>query len=72
MRFSETAGTGRGTVVLSWTSAEHRSYALYATSNLLHGFTILESDLAATPPLNVYTDLLNRAGTRCYKVNLQP
>ncbi|NCC51056.1 MAG: hypothetical protein EOM20_07555 [Spartobacteria bacterium] len=43
-------------IVIEWPSAAGRTYSLQYATNLLHGFSVLESSLPATPPLNRYTN----------------
>lgn len=43
--------------ILSWPSATNRRYHVEGTTNLVDGFTPFATNLAATPPLNSYTNL---------------
>lgn len=41
---------------IQWHSVAGKTYTLYKTSNLGAGFSVLQDNLAATPPLNTFTD----------------
>lgn len=43
--------------VIRWRSAEGRNYTLLRSGSLFEPFTPVASGLAATPPMNTYTDL---------------
>ncbi|MFO7935988.1 MAG: S8 family serine peptidase [Kiritimatiellia bacterium] len=45
-----------GDAILEWTSFANRTYKIYWTSNLLEEFTLIQSNIPATPPMNTYTD----------------
>jgi subtilisin family serine protease len=49
--------TGESGPRVHWRSAEGRRYTLLRADSLLNLFTPIASDLAATPPMNTYTDL---------------
>lgn len=46
----------QGGFQVQWSSVADKSYVLQRSSNLLTGFTDLATDLAATPPVNLYHD----------------
>ena len=41
---------------LQWTSVAGKTYTIHKASDLSSGFTILQDNIPATPPLNTYTD----------------
>lgn len=45
-----------GAYVLQWPSAADRYYSIYRATNLPGPFVLLDDEIPATPPLNVYTD----------------
>ena len=55
-------------MVLRWTSASNQFYAVYASTNLIKGFSVLSSRLPATPPVNSYTDSVNNVKVKFWKV----
>jgi hypothetical protein len=47
-----------GTAEVEWASATNRVYRLWRSTNLLSGFsTVVATNLAASPPRNVFVDL---------------
>ena len=56
---------------MTWQSAAGRVYTLQATTNLLTGFSALTNGLPATPTVNVYTDAVNGAGQKFYRVGVE-
>ena len=60
-------------VVLEWPSRSNYFYSIELRTSLLSGGTTpLAVDLPATPPLNVYTDGVERTGPVYYRVRVQP
>ena len=59
-------------VVLSWSSVSNRLYALWGSTSLLEGFSMLSNNIPATPPINTYTDLAGGVMHRFYRVQVQP
>lgn len=45
-----------GTVTIQWASVANRYYSVARSTNLLTGFSVISSNIAATPPLNTFTD----------------
>jgi hypothetical protein len=60
-----------GEYVVRWQSATGRLYTVQAATNLLTGFTALTNGLPATPTVNVYTDKVNGAGQKFYRVGVE-
>ena len=50
----QTLGDDR--IVIHWDSTEGRTYSIYRSTNLLNGFSVIASRIAATPAMNTYTD----------------
>jgi subtilisin family serine protease len=61
-------------VVLEWPGVAGRYYRLLRATNLLNGFdSLLQTNLAATPPLNTVTDAAPAStGPRFYRLELEP
>lgn len=45
--------------ILSWTSLAGHQYTLHHSTNLSEGFSVLESNITATAPMNSYTDTVD-------------
>jgi hypothetical protein len=60
-----------GGFVVSWQSVTGRTYSVLAATNLMTGFTALTNGLPATPTVNVYTDKVNGAGQKFYRVGVE-
>jgi hypothetical protein len=46
-------------------------YSLKAATNLMTGFSTLTNGIPATPTVNVYTDTVNGAVQKFYKVEVE-
>jgi hypothetical protein len=60
-----------GEFIIRWQSVTGRVYTLQATTNLMNGFTALTNGLPATPTVNVYTDKVNGAEQKFYRVGVE-
>jgi hypothetical protein len=60
-----------GGFVVSWQSVTGKTYSVLAATNLLTGFSSLTNGLPATPTVNVYTDKVNGAGQKFYRVGVE-
>lgn len=58
-------------VVIRWASLTNRLYTLHHSTNLLSGFSILEGNIPATPPINSYTDAVNNVMMKFWKVTTE-
>ena len=68
---SASNNAGLGTVV-RWQSVSNKTYALHRSTNLVTGFSVVVSNLAASPPVNVYTDTAPVAAeVKTYRVLMQ-
>jgi hypothetical protein len=60
-----------GGFVVSWQSVAGKTYRVLAATNLLTGFSTLTNGLPATPTVNIYTDSVNGAGQKFYRVGVE-
>jgi subtilisin family serine protease len=74
LRLTALRAAGTNGVVLEWPGVSGRYYRLLRTTNLLNGFdSLVRTNLAATPPLNIVTDAPPAsAGPRFYQLELEP
>ncbi|GEM_PF-2574689 len=56
--------------ILTWSSAEDRSYTLQFSTNLLAGYVDLDTGVIAVPPLNTYTALVEDA-VRFFRIGVE-
>ncbi|MCO5067216.1 MAG: choice-of-anchor D domain-containing protein [Kiritimatiellae bacterium] len=63
-------GSG-GAVVIRWTSYTNHLYAVHHSTNLLNGFGVLQGNIQGTPPMNSYTDTVNGALMKFWKVTTE-
>jgi len=59
-------------VVLRWSSVTNHLYTIHASTNLLTGFSVLQGNVAATPPVNSYTNFIPDASTRFWRISTVP
>jgi len=64
-----TAGDATGWVV-TWSSVTNKLYDLYHSTNLLVGFVRIATNVPATAPQNVFTDLTAAADANYYQVRV--
>jgi autotransporter-associated beta strand protein len=62
----------QGKTVIRWSSESNRFYTLSRTTNLMSGFSVLAgaSNLPATPPENVYTNLAPDSAATFYRISI--
>ncbi|MCX7009602.1 MAG: formylglycine-generating enzyme family protein [Kiritimatiellaeota bacterium] len=59
--------------VILWSSVSNRTYNVLFSTNLIEGFSVMETNLPASPPVNVYTDSVHKTAPMIfYKVGVQP
>jgi hypothetical protein len=59
-------------LVLTWHSAAGRQYMITAFTSLLNSAgSVLQSDIAATPPVNTHTSAIDHAAGRFFRIELQ-
>lgn len=68
--FETACARDRGGIVLHWPGADRRTYTVMLSTNLLRGFTVIADGIPAHPPVNCYTDAIERAGFRAYRVGV--
>ena len=57
---------------LRWSSVAGKTYDIERCSNLLNGFTVIQSNITATPPFNTFTDTsATSSGVYFYKVKVR-
>ena len=59
-----------GNVVIYWTSYTNQTYTLHHSTNLPNGFSVLQSDIQGTPPMNAYTDTANGVIMKLWNVSM--
>jgi hypothetical protein len=70
--FTSRSEEGPGhTFAVTWPSVDGRYYSVYRATSLADGFELVASDLAATPPLNTFTDDDPEAGTAFYQIEVR-
>jgi hypothetical protein len=59
--------------MVRWPSVVNREYELFYGTNLFRAFSLLATNVAATPPVNTYTDAVHGAvGSIYYRVKVRP
>ena len=66
------APTNGTDVVIRWSSVTNHLYSVYCSTNLLSGFTLLESNVAAVLPINSYTDTVSGVGQKFWRISTEP
>ena len=64
--------TTDGSTVIRWSSITNHTYTIHYSTNLLTGFSVLESNILATPVINSYTDAVITLPSRFWKVTTDP
>jgi hypothetical protein len=59
-------------IVLRWSSFSNQIYALYLSTNLMAGFTIISSNIPAIPPMNTFTDQVDATPQKFWKIGTLP
>lgn len=60
------------TLVLHWVSITNHLYSVYGTTNMTTAFSLLQSNITATPSVNSYTDTLHGARQKFWKITTVP
>ena len=64
--------TGANGFVLRWPSKGGKVYQILRTDNLVNGFSVVYSDISATPPMNTFTDTgTTTTGPYFYRIQVQ-
>ena len=61
-----------GNIVIRWSSITNHLYTVYHSTNLLTGFSVLKSNIPATPVVNSYTDSVMALPHKYWKVTTGP
>ena len=61
-----------GRPVVRWNSLTNHKYTVHASTNLLSGFSVVQSDISGTPAMNSYTDSLTTAVQKYWKITTDP
>ena len=48
--------SGASSATVTWTSVAGKTYTIHKATNLVSGFSVLQANLPATPPLNTFVD----------------
>jgi len=59
-------------MVIRWGSIINKKYTVHYSTNLLSGFTPLQSNIPGTPAINSYTDSLIMVTQKYWKVTTDP
>lgn len=57
-----------GQATLSWSGAFYRAYSVMKSTNLAQGFQPYATNICDVPSLNLYTDVMNSAGSVFYRI----
>lgn len=58
-----------GIVMIRWSSTANHVYTLHYSTNLLTGFSIIQGNISATPPINTYTDNVSTVTMKFWSVS---
>jgi len=64
--------TAGNSMVLRWSSVTNHLYTVHVSTNLQTGFSVLESNISATPVMNTYTDAVQSLPARFWKITTEP
>ena len=64
------AAVGADGFELTWSSVTGKSYQVQQTTTLSTGWTNLQSNILATPPLNTYTAIVERTASRFFRIQV--
>jgi hypothetical protein len=60
-----------GSVTIHWYSVPGKTYAVYKSTHLTEGFSILEDNITATPPINSFHDTSAEGSQAFYSIQVQ-
>ena len=66
--FSEPPTLSDSNMVIRWGSITNKKYTVHFSTNLLSGFSVLQSNIPGTPAVNSYTDTLTVVTQKYWKV----
>jgi hypothetical protein len=61
-----------GLVVIQWSSITTHLHTVEASTSLLAGFSVLQSNITATPAVNSFTDSVLTVPQRFWKITTDP
>ena len=70
--FGEIDTSAGSNCVIRWSSVTNHLYNIHYSTSLLAGFTILQSNIPATPSMNSYTDAVLSISNKFWKVTTVP
>lgn len=70
--FSEAPSLTGSNMVIRWGSITNKKYTVHFSTNLLSGFSVLQSNIPGTPAVNSYTDTLTIVTQKYWKVTTDP
>ena len=70
--FSEPPVLSGSNMVLRWGGISNKQYTIYYSTDLLAGFSVLQSSIPGNPTMNSFTDTLTSATQRYWKITTDP
>ena len=70
--FSEAPSLSGSNMVIRWGSITNKKYTVHFSTNLISGFSVLQSNIPGTPAVNSYTDSLTAVTQKYWKVTTDP
>ena len=70
--FNGLATPAGGNMIIRWSSVTNHTYTIFCSTNLLAGFSVLQSNIPATPVVNSYTDSVLAVGRKFWKITTNP
>ena len=70
--FSEAPSSSGGNMVIRWGNITNKKYTVHCSTNLLSGFSVLQSNISGVAAFNSYTDSLTTATQKYWKVTTDP
>lgn len=61
-----------GTIIIRWSSIANHLYTIHGATDLATGFSVLQSNLLATPAFNSYTDSIPTLPQKFWKITTDP
>jgi hypothetical protein len=61
-----------GRMIIHWSSVTNHAYTVYDSTNLLTGFSAVQSNIPATPPINSFTNSAMTAPQKFWKISTGP
>jgi hypothetical protein len=64
--------SGGSNVVLRWSSVTNHLYTVHISTNLLTNFSVLESNITASPVMNAFTDSVQSVRQKFWQITTKP